>query len=582
MQLKKHLADRQIINLLHDRTIVYLILVLLLYLSLGEMYHNIHTSYINVWGIKMRRLGDAMLFALPLLLMKKKYLIFVYLILVNAYFLSIVWYYRVYCTIMPLTSYLMVYNLDGLLPSILRLIKIKDLFIVLPFAVFGIFYCYICKEIKWSIFSRGKTLIFSILVLGGIVLPNAFKRSEPNNCKTLNTYFALEPLRTFKEYGIIHFWIYQFGVRRGVSDVEKEYARCFMQDVGNGNNCAKPKIEESKNLILILVESLQSWPIGMKIDGIEVTPHINHLLDLNMTVHFLKEMPQVRDGRSSDAQLIINTGLLPLTTGAASSLCATNVFYSLPEALGKKGYTTASFLCDDKYFWNQEATSLAYHFDKLYDHLWSDGGVEQADEQLFARVLPLLEQLQQPFYAQVVTLSSHHPFIKPNVVTPLDKVNIANTEAKDYLIVLHYVDQCIGDFLEQLKEKGLYDNSVIVITGDHEALPFNQYEGRKEMSGEDCFVPFIILNSSLPSKHTDKVIGQIDIYPSLLDLMGCSNYSFTGLGESVFSDEISNYAMYQAMGLSSGGMNVSDSVKRHREECWKVSDILLRMNYFKE
>ena len=148
------------------------------------------------------------------------------------------------------------------------------------------------------------------------------------------------------------------------------------------------------------------------------------------------------------------------------------------------------------------------------------------------------------------------------------------------MVILQYVDQCIWKFVTQLKEEGIYDNSVIVITGDHDALPFNEYEGREELKGEDCFVPFIILNSPLSSEHTDKVIGQVDIYPSLLDLMGCTDYSFTGLGESVFSDEISDFATYRT-GISAGGVNVSDSVKRHREECWRLSDIILRMNYFK-
>ena len=148
------------------------------------------------------------------------------------------------------------------------------------------------------------------------------------------------------------------------------------------------------------------------------------------------------------------------------------------------------------------------------------------------------------------------------------------------MVILQYVDQCIWKFVTQLREEGIYDNSVIVITGDHDALPFNEYEGREELKGEDCFVPFIILNSPLSSEHTDKVIGQVDIYPSLLDLMGCTDYSFTGLGESVFNDEISDFATYRT-GISAGGVNVSDSVKRHREECWRLSDIILRMNYFK-
>lgn len=87
-------------------------------------------------------------------------------------------------------------------------------------------------------------------------------------------------------------------------------------------------------------------------------------------------------------------------------------------------------------------------------------------------------------------------------------------------------------------------------------------------------------NSPLSSKHTDKVIGQVDIYPSLLNLMGCFDYSWKALGRAFFFDSISNYATFRT-GIAAGGVNVSDSVKKHRTDCWKVSDILLRMNYFK-
>lgn len=74
------------------------------------------------------------------------------------------------------------------------------------------------------------------------------------------------------------------------------------------------------------------------------------------------------------------------------------------------------------------------------------------------------------------------------------------------MVILQYVDECIWKFVIQLKERGIYDNSIIVITGDHDALPYNEYEGREELRGEDCFVPFIILNSPLTSEHTNKLL----------------------------------------------------------------------------
>ena len=575
-----NIPEKKLLFLLYDSTVIYLILVMLLYLSMGEVYHNIQIHYIKDY-VLFRRWGDAMLIAFPLLFVRKKILAFPYLLLINLYFLSIVWYYRVYSTIMPLSSYLMVYNLDGLSLSIFRLARFRDIFVVFPSVFWGIYYCFVYKKINFLLWTRVRTSLFGLLLFGGIITYYACKQNPAPGYESLNGLHTIEPVRAFKEFGFVHYWIYQIGIFQGVSEKEKEYAREVMRSLENGNNCAKKKVESGRNLILILVESLHSWPIGMCIDGVEITPHINFLLKQNKTVYFPKEMPQVKDGRSSDAQLIINTGILPLLTGAASACYAANTFPSLPAALREKGYMTASFLWDDKNYWNQEAMSHAYHFERLYDRLRDSEKFEQADEQLFEKTLPLLVNLPQPFYAQIVTMSSHYPWIRsPHMKTLLDDLEIKNEDVKNYMVILQYVDECTWKFVIQLKERGIYDNSIIVITGDHDALPYNEYEGREELRGEDCFVPFIILNSPLTSEHTNKVIGQVDIYPSLLDLMGCTDYSFTGLGESVFSNEISDFATYRT-GISAGGVNIPDSVKTQRERCWILSDILLRMDYFK-
>lgn len=163
--------------------------------------------------------------------------------------------------------------------------------------------------------------------------------------------------------------------------------------------------------------------------------------------------------------------------------------------------------------------------------------------------------------------------------TPLIQEKFVNDEIKNYLIAIQLVDIRIMEFIDGLKREGLYDNSIIVITGDHEQMTFNTYEGREKLRAEDCYIPFLIINSPLDSKHTDEVIGQVDIYPSLLTLMGCSDYSFRGLGDNVFGDNISNYATFRT-GLEAGGTGVSETIKQHRKDCWKVSNILLRMDYF--
>jgi len=567
------------LKILSNRLVVYILLIIAFLISISQLNHSVSTWHVDDWSVKLHRLEDAMLLAIPILFLCKKRFVFLYLLLVNIYLLSIIWYFRTYGTIMPLSSYLMFDNLNGLLPCIVDSIHFKDVYVILPSIFFMALYSlmYARIGINW----RLKLHVFFIAVLftTGLV-SSSYLFGRNGFYDTPLFFFGIEQVKSFKEYGIVNFWIYQFYFYKGVSKSEENYARKFMENLYQDNHEIKYySTVHNKNLIVILVESLQSWPIGLSVKEVDITPNIDSLLLKENTVYFPKEVPQVKDGRSSDAQLLINTGLLPLTTGAASAMCTSDSFLSLPMALKEKGYSTASYVCDNKHYWNQEAMTHAYHFDYLYDCLGGDNGIKGADESLFRKSMPILKQMQPPFYAQLVTLSSHSPYSDSPINTPLEDMTFESNEVKYYLTAIQYVDRCIGEFIVNLKKEGLYDNSVIIITGDHEQVTYNKYEGREQMCVEDCFVPFIIVNSHLASKQVDKVIGQMDIYPSLLNLMGCCDYSFMGLGESVFGDSISNYATYRN-GMSAGGEEVADIVKRYRMECWKVSDILLRMDYF--
>ena len=147
----------------------------------------------------------------------------------------------------------------------------------------------------------------------------------------------------------------------------------------------------------------------------------------------------------------------------------------------------------------------------------------------------------------------------------------------NYLIITQFVDRSIERFIEALREAGLYDESIVVIVGDHDStITRNRYEGRAKRTLEDRYIPLFVLNAPLKTE-TGKVIAQSDIYPSLLDLMGAADYPFHGLGESVFRHQSDCAADFD--GEWAGG-NTDDSVRRRRLEAWRVSDILLRSDHF--
>ena len=292
---------------------------------------------------------------------------------------------------------------------------------------------------------------------------------------------------------------------------------------------------------------------------------------------YKKVLTQIKDGRSSDAQVLINTGLLPLISGAASVIYgSSNTYPSLPKALKKKGYVSIILTCDNKTVWNQEAAARNYGFDRFYERMDNGHMRPESDHYLFTNSLPILQKLHHPFYAQLVTFSGHDP-IETEFESSLRQADIPNRKVMNYLIITQYVDHCIQEFITSLRDAGLYDNSIIVIVGDHDSIiSRNLYEGRPERSLEDRFIPLFILNAPLKAE-TDKVIAQSDIYPSLLDLMGLADYPFPGLGESVFRNLCNCAVNWDGKWV---GDNTDDSVRQARFEMWRISDILLRSNFF--
>lgn len=86
---------------------------------------------------------------------------------------------------------------------------------------------------------------------------------------------------------------------------------------------------EGKNLIIIQVESLQSFPLFQTSAGQEVTPFMNGLAKGGL--YFPYVYPQTVFGNSSDGELIVNTGLFPLKQGATFFGSLIMIFLVLPR-----------------------------------------------------------------------------------------------------------------------------------------------------------------------------------------------------------------------------------------------------------
>lgn len=292
-------------------------------------------------------------------------------------------------------------------------------------------------------------------------------------------------------------------------------------------------VAKDKNLIIVQMEALQHFVIHRKLYGKEITPNLNKLI--GDSLYFDNIYYQVSGGNTSDAEFLCNTSLYPVKDGSVYCRFPQNTYHSLPGALKDKGYNTYSLHAFDKAFWNRTEMYKALRFDTFLnseDYIMDDfagwQGQALSDESFFRQSLDKIDT-SKPFYSFFITLSSHHPF---NAFEDFDfdVGELEGTYIGNYLKAANYLDKCIGQFLDDLKKRGLYDNSLLVLYGDHSAVPKIEADGLmelvdKEYSDQEWIklqkVPLIV---HYPGQTKSEVInttgGQIDILPTISNLMG--------------------------------------------------------------
>lgn len=311
---------------------------------------------------------------------------------------------------------------------------------------------------------------------------------------------------------------------------------------------------KGKNLIVIQLESLQSFPIHLSIEGQEVTPVLNKLAGEG--IYFPHVFQQIGQGNTSDAEFISNSSIYPTGTIAMSMGYGDRKIPSLPKLLQQDGnYVTDTFHVNEVKFWDRNKLYPALGFDHYYDKPFYENDHFNAfgpsDEQLYKVGMEKISEIVQEkklFYSQFVTVSSHHPFNVPDERKRISlPESLDHTQLGDYLAAVNYSDYALGTFIEQLKDKGLWKDTIMVVYGDHFGLqpqdndpswvqsqlgiPYNSFISRFN-------VPLII---HLPGQEEgvviDQVGGQLDILPTVANLLGMrlEDKGFVAFGQDLLN-----------------------------------------------
>ncbi|WP_010625625.1 LTA synthase family protein [Companilactobacillus versmoldensis] len=332
-------------------------------------------------------------------------------------------------------------------------------------------------------------------------------------------------------------------------------------------NYAKPNVEYSgvakgKNVFIIHLESFQQYLIDYKWDGQEVTPNLNKIYHENNTLSFDNFFNQVGQGKTADAELMLENSLFGLPQGAAMVTDGTtNTFQAAPAILDQQGYTTASFHGDVPSFWNRDNTYKSWGYDYFFSNNYYKQkksyniGYGMKDKIFLRDSAQYIQQLPQPFYAKLITVTNHYPYTLDKKNQSISKTDTGDSTVDGYVQTAKYLDQSIGEFMDWLKATGLDKTSMVVFYGDHYGISDNHKKAMSKITGIKNFndfdnaqyqrVPFMIHMDGLKGGINHTYGGEIDVLPTLLNLLGVDDSNKIQFGSDLLSPEHSQLVAFR-------------------------------------
>lgn len=348
-------------------------------------------------------------------------------------------------------------------------------------------------------------------------------------------------------------------------------------------------IGKGKNLIIIQWESLENFAINYKVDGQEITPNINKLL--KNSLYFDNIYEQNKNGTTSDAELMANTSLLPISESAYFIQYPWKKQNTLQRILEKYGYNTATAIADKGGVWNWLENHKSFGAQTIWDSSYFNRdeliGMNITDGSLFRQTEEKIKTLKEPYYLFMATATSHGPFDLPANYRELKlPKEIDDTKLGGYLQSLRYTDKMLGEFLNKLKGDGVLDNSIVVIYGDHGGI--NKYY-KKELENinfandnwkqEYLKVPMLIYNPEIKGEVINTYGGLVDLLPTVGYIMGVDKNDFekTAMGRVLVNTNVN--ATINSSGQILGKPKDENEI-RHLQNMYRISDNIIESNYF--
>ncbi len=479
--------------------------------------------------------------------------------------------------------------------AVLAKLKVIYFIYLIPFGLFIYINSRLNKKDYFSYMrkiEKGKTMFVSTLAISTILLGLNMAMVSKGSYSSLQKQWNRESI--VKSFGIIIYQgndLFQTSYSKmnslfGYDEAARKFVDYYNNREVEESDNKYTGMFEGKNVIMMHLESMMTFFVDLKINGVEITPNLNKLTKEGL--YFSNFYPEISVGTSSDTEFTVNTSLLPVSSGTVFVSYYNREYVSLEKLLSDKGYYTFSMHGNKASMWNRNKMhpSLGYkdmYFEDKYN-IDEVVGLGLSDHSFYNQIMPILTDIENKntnYMGTIITLSNHTPFNDLEHYPELDltykttKLNeetgveeevvydyLEGTKLGNYIKSAHYADMALGEFFDSINNSDAMKNTVFVMYGDHDAKlnksEFDRYynynfeTGEIKTSDDPTYInydyyqnelnrktPLIIWSKNKKLRTEVKYpMGMIDVLPTISNMLGIKNVF--ALGHDIFETKNDN------------------------------------------
>jgi phosphoglycerol transferase MdoB-like AlkP superfamily enzyme len=338
------------------------------------------------------------------------------------------------------------------------------------------------------------------------------------------------------------------------------------------------------NVIFILMESVRAYECGFLGAATSFTPELDKLAgQARIYDNFYANGSQTVRGEFSSL-----CSAYPNPLGVSEYIVNPSVnVISLPQILSDTGYDTLWFSGYTADFDNKRQFLKRHGVKEIIDRYVLPKptkpilGWGMSDEELFENVMRILSDANQPFFAQITTLSNH--FGADAYPTDVNSPSLPGSpQYIRYRNGIFYTDWAVSRFVEQILNSKFRDNTIVIITGDH-GVWFFPNDIKKDIQKREIYFrsPLCMWGpAEIVEPGIDHTVGsQVDIAPTVLDMLGI-RHSNTFLGQSLLDTNAAGEKRFAIMYLGNTSsirigplwsLPETDKMRKISEENFRIS-----------